>query len=163
MKSFRLYLDPKPNTPERYVRDYSTEEQTKIREEFRRSAERYRRYRRVAYVAPGIVLGVGVLLWLVLSAAQEEWLFGVCFTGLVIYVCVASLAPLLNCPACHNRLDVGLGEFCPECGARALKRVERCFQAQCLVCGRTLSRGKSRHYKIRACTYCGVMLDEDGL
>jgi ribosomal protein L37AE/L43A len=76
---------------------------------------------------------------------------------------LARKQPLLNCPACHNRLDVGFGEFCPECGARALQRGGSCFQAQCLVCGRTLSRGESRHYKIGTCTHCGVMLNEDGL
>jgi predicted RNA-binding Zn-ribbon protein involved in translation (DUF1610 family) len=163
MKSFRLYLNPTPVKPERCVRDCSPEEQTEFREKFKPLAARYRRYWRVAYVALGIGLVCGFLLRLVISATMEEWLFGVFFAGLVIFACIASLAPVLKCPACHNRLDVEFGEFCPECGERALQRGTRYHQAQCLVCGRTLSRGKSRHYKIRACTHCGVQLDEEGL
>jgi hypothetical protein len=33
----------------------------------------------------------------------------------------------------------------------------------CKACGKSLRRGRGRHYKIRACTHCGLMLDARGL
>jgi hypothetical protein len=46
MKSFRVYLKPSAATPERFVSDYSPDEQSRFRERFRTPAVRYRRFQR---------------------------------------------------------------------------------------------------------------------
>jgi len=163
MKSFHVYLEPPAAVPERYVSDYPSDEQSRFRERFRPLAERYRRYRRVATWAmwPGFAFG---LLFLARPSPPNPWILGPCLVSLAVCGGIAALSPLPKCPACHNRLDQGFGEFCPECGAQALERAKWLCNPKCAACARTMSRRKSgRHYRIRACTHCGVMLDENGL
>ncbi len=158
VKSFRLYSEtPKP--PQRYASEFAADELSRLRESFRPLAERYRRHMRTAY----IVLGVSFAFLLSGFFLTKAWLIGGFFTCWLTLLCFAFLSPVPDCPACHNRLDRGFGAFCPECGARALQSGSWLGAPQCSSCGRAMRRGKSRGYSIRACTHCGVMLDERGL
>jgi hypothetical protein len=160
MKSFRLFSEtPKP--PQRYASEFPPEELSRLRDIFRPAATRYRRYMRVAYMVIGISFAC-ILCGTVLSKTLFPWLGGFFFCWLTLLF-VAFLSPIPGCPACHNRLGEGFGAFCPECGARALQPGSWFRAPQCSSCGRAMRRGKSRGYSIRACTHCGVMLDERGL
>jgi hypothetical protein len=90
--------------------------------------------------------------------------FGVCwFISWSTVVLLVILSPVPNCPACHNALDQGLGDYCPECGARHASAWRLVHAPSCLSCGKIISRRRGRQYKIRACTHCGVPLDDKGL
>ena len=87
------------------------------------------------------------------------WVAGICSWFFIVFA--APRTP--DCPACHTKLDAGFGAFCPECSSRSLQ-CDRWFRSpRCDACGKSMRGGKGRNYKIRACTHCGVMLDERGL
>jgi len=161
VKSFRLYSETS-KTPDRYASEFPAEELSRLREAFRLLAERYRRYTRVAYSVLG-VSGACILSILVLPKTFDSWFGGGFLICWLTFLSFAFLLPVPDCPACHNRLDRGFGAFCPECGARALQSGSWFRMPHCSSCGRTMRRGKSRGYSIRACTHCGMMLDEKGL
>jgi hypothetical protein len=161
MKSFRLYFN-KFEPPARFAPDFTAEELSDFRDAFRAPAERSRRYMRIGY----FVLGLGFLFILsgfVLPKAYLPYEAGGFITCWLTLPILAYKCSLPDCPACHNALDQRLGSFCPECGARALSSGGLFRAPQCSSCGRAMYRRKGRGYKIRACTHCGVMLDEKGL
>ncbi len=161
---FRIRYPPIPAVmPPRVVTDYSPAEQVRCREAFRPLAERYRWYERTACIVAVVGFGCGVLIaafgqvlngWIVVG-----WL--TCWLVPLIFLIARTSLPC--CPACHNKLDGNSGAYCPECGARALQPGGLFHAPWCSACGRALQWGKTRGYKIRACTYCGVMLDAPGL
>ncbi len=161
VKSFRLYSGTtKP--PRRYASELPPEELSRLREIFRPMATRYRRHMRTAYIVVGVSFAC-ILLGMVLPKTLFPWFLGGFFVCWLTLLFFAFLSPLPDCPVCHNRLDRDFGAFCPECGARALQPGSWFRAPQCLSCGRAMRRGKSRGYSIRACTHCGVMLEERGL
>ena len=92
------------------------------------------------------------------------WFVGAFIICWLVMVIVAITQSSLECPACHGDLNSReLGSFCPECGAIGLKPSGWFKAAHCDSCGKSLRRGKSRQYRIRACTHCGLILDEKGL
>jgi predicted RNA-binding Zn-ribbon protein involved in translation (DUF1610 family) len=162
VKSFQIYLGPPKITPQRFATDYSSQEQSQLREEFKPLAKKYRERMRAAY----ITLAVGfacILLVFFLPKNLLPWMIGGFFICWLVVVFLAVVSPMPNCPACKNKIDGDFGDYCPECGANALKRRSWFRAPQCSACGKIMQRGKSRQYSIRACTYCGVMLDEKGL
>lgn len=161
MKSFRLYLRPPVITPRRVVADYRPEELTRFREEFLPIAERYRRYGRIGYSL--VFLGATCILSSWAFPRFFSWLLGGFFACWLAIMLLVFLSPVPKCPACHNALDQGIGAYCPECGAHAIQRASWFLAPSCSSCGRAMSRRKARHYTIRACTYCGVPLDEKGI
>jgi hypothetical protein len=162
LKSFRLYLTYEVLAPTKVVDDYQPEELERFRAAFHPLAQRYRhRIRCIGYP----IAATAVVCWLLAIVFPRflPWCvpgFMVSILALILLTCVS---PLPKCPACHNALDHGLGEFCPECGSRGLDRVGWLHARQCASCEKRLTRRKARHYKIRACTQCGVFLDEKGL
>jgi hypothetical protein len=148
--------------PQRCVSVFTAEELLRLRGVFRPLAERYRRYARTAYIVLAISFAC-ILSGMGFPKTMFPWFAGGFFICWLTLLFLACLSPNLDCPACHNRLERGFGPFCPECGAQAL-RPGRWFRApMCSSCGRAMRRGKSRGYRIRACTHCGVMLDDKGL
>ena len=161
MKSFHLYLrEPVVASPARVVTDYAPEDLAAFRERFRPVAEHYHRRSGVAMFGMG-----GFFLCIILSLAMPKHLhmyfFASAICSWVFFVIATPRTP--DCPACHRKLDAGLGVFCPECGSRSLQPAGWFRSARCDFCGRSMRRDKARHYKIRACTHCGVMLDKRGL
>ena len=79
-------------------------------------------------------------------------------------VCLGAIvsARQLICPGCDNLIDA-IDRYCPECGGTPLIPGGLFKTPECTVCGKKLRFGKSRSFRIRACTHCGVMLDEQGL
>lgn len=161
MKSFRLYLKHPFVAPTRVVADYQPEELEKFRSAFRPAAQRYRRCMRIGLLFAA-VFALGVLSAITFPQCRS-WIGIPIFAFWSVVMLLAILSPVPDCPACDNSLDLGLGDYCPECGVKSLHSRNGFGPPICSSCGRRISRGKARHYKIRACTHCGVPLDEDGI
>jgi hypothetical protein len=160
VKSFRIYLREAVKAPARVANDYLPEEAASFRETFRPIAERYRQRSRIAgFGMAAFFLCIGLGFMLPKHLFMYLWLGCICSW---LYMFFA--APRMpDCPACHNRLDAGFGAFCPECGSHSLQPGSWLRSPRCESCGKTMRRGKGRHYTIRACTHCGLMLDDRGL
>jgi hypothetical protein len=147
--------------------DYSTEERTHFREVFAPKAERFRQYSRRALAT---ALGAVIVWFFAIMFLPRVGLFWVCgvlmivFLGMFVYGLYTR--PPLECPACRNLLDSwNLGCYCPECGSDQLKKGGLLQPPSCGACSKTMYRrkGGGYKYKIRACTYCGVFLDDRGV
>ena len=160
MKSFRIYTQEPTSVPDQNAAEMSPEAQQSCREEFAQAARGYRRH--------GKIMGFCLLLaFIVFIAAfllrirSVGWFVAVPIVAVLI---IAMLRPMLACPACGNNLEI-LAHFCPECGAPSLKPATRLTGEECTACGRemrTSSRGQ-RQYTIRACSHCGLWLDDLGV
>ena len=78
-------------------------------------------------------------------------------TSLIVFFTM----PGVVCPACEKSAET-FDQFCPACGAAGL-HVSKLRGTHCGSCGKTLGTYKSRNYRIRFCTHCGVMLDRTGV
>jgi hypothetical protein len=158
VKPFKLYRKPL-RVPARYVDDYLRDERENMRQAFFTSAVKYRRHIRIVTVAASIMFGSIALLLLL----EKEVVISVMFICWLVAVGAGVTIPPLVWPGCDNLLE-GIGRYCPECGGTPLKRGTRFFEPpECTVCGKILSSGKCRRYSIRACTHCGLVLDDAGL
>jgi predicted RNA-binding Zn-ribbon protein involved in translation (DUF1610 family) len=162
MKSFRLYFPRRNVAPERVVSNYEPAELACFREQFVPVAKGYRRY---ASLGPTlIVVGFACVFLSMAFPILSFWLVGGIFFCFLVGMFV-SLPQVVECPACQNMLETDIGSYCPECGARAIQRDISSGKRSCASCGKALRRGRrnSRLYTIRACTHCGVLLDEKGI
>ena len=162
MRSFQLYPGKPLPPPRRLVTDMSPKEQADLREAFRSAALRYRRH---GHVVGFIVLGaIGVVsLGFILPRRFFSWIMGGFITCWLAGLIAMALSPGLRCPGCRRKIDDGYGQFCPECGVRALEPRGWPQVPRCSSCQRALDWHKRRGYQIRACTHCGLWLDDKGL
>ena len=165
MKSSRLYNGPKLIPVAKFAPEYSEEQRVHFREAFRSRAECYRRYSRCSLAIGFVAFIVWIASLEILPKLGLQWVCFALFAGLFgLHIYGWYKRPLLECPACHNPLDSQqLGTYCPECGSGQLKPGSWLLSPSCNACGQTMRRGKGRGYKIRACTHCGVFLDDKGL
>jgi hypothetical protein len=163
MKSFRLYLRPSISQPRRVASDYSAEQLANFREKLRPLARLYRCAHVILYIV--VALGFSFLvLNEVLPRSFSPWVAGGFWACLVSFLALFCLCPPLLCPACQNRLERGrFGSYCPECGAKGLQTKGWFRSPWCPTCRQRIRCGRGQYYKTRACTYCGVPLDERGL
>jgi predicted RNA-binding Zn-ribbon protein involved in translation (DUF1610 family) len=161
VKSFRFYLAHRVSPPARFVADYQPEELSRFRSMFQPIAQQYNRCMRLAYiiVSSGIVSLLAGLVW----PAFLSWGLAGFMACVSLFLLLTFISPVPNCPACHNALEAPLGDYCPECGVAAVHRGHWIGCPWCASCGRKLSASKARHYTIRACTHCGVFLDDEGI
>jgi hypothetical protein len=121
---------------------------------FAPAAQKYRSGSRMAIA----ILGIGfalVFTGFLLPKAYTGWIVAAFFVCWLVLVVIAITRSELECPACHgNLVSSQLGSYCPGGWFRS---------PHCDSCGKSLRRGKSRQYRIRACTHCGLVLDERGL
>jgi hypothetical protein len=133
-----------------------------LRDAFTPLAASYRRRARRGYIAIGGFLGC-VLVAMLLPNVVVPWFLIPAMIFWLIALGSTMTAPRLVCPGCSNEMEGAFGKYCPECGSPTLGNA-RWFRApNCTACGKSMRRGKGRYYKIRACTHCGLMLDEKGL
>jgi len=149
----------------RFAGDYSPEERHHFREIFRPKAEQYRRYSRRTLIIGAVAFVAWIAAIQIFPRAGLGWVCGVLFIALLGLVILSWFSqPLLKCPACHNSVDSPkLGRYCPECGSGELKPGSWWRSPSCTACGKRMYRQKSRGYTIRACTHCGVLLDDNGV
>jgi hypothetical protein len=155
------FAKPKP-APARVVTNYEAAELMKFRETFASAGEAYARSGLRMLACFGLAVAFFFAMFYSPDGLKEWFLlpFGVCFVGVLL-----SLKGLRRaCPACRNVLDEGpFGQYCPQCGSPKLEQPDLFRPPRCGACGQTMRRRRrGRHYKIRACTHCGVMLDEAG-
>jgi hypothetical protein len=141
---------------------YTATERLRHRETFRSVLAKQRRYARFVGVPFFIVWGVLVLGPSVLRDAKS-WFNGATLIWFGVGVGLFLFGPKLRCPACTEHVDRGFGRFCPECGAPALQHRDWYQPPKCAACGREMMKGKGPpQYIIRACTHCGIVLDDVG-
>jgi hypothetical protein len=160
VKSFHLFIvRPPVVSPNRVATDYTPEDAAAFREQFKPLARHYRQRSRMTVfgVAGAFVCAVLGVVWL--PHFGTYFFFGGACSCLLILL-TTPVAP--DCPACHNKLDAGFGMFCPECGSQTLRPGGWFGIPRCESCGKTMHGGRGRGYKIRACTFCGLMLDHKG-
>lgn len=161
VKSFRLFLEQPVTTPTREVADYSVEERSRLRHAFSCIASDYRRHGRIGFAGVGGFMCC-ILLAIILPKTLFPWFFiPVLIFWLVAFGSAVSALRLV-CPGCSNEIEHSFGRYCPECGSRQLEAGGWFRSPHCTACGKFMRHGKGRHYKIRACTHCGLMLDEKG-
>ena len=168
----------KPLPVAKVADEYSAEEQMRFREQFAPVAQRYRqrnRRRKVCVIGCAIWMGIPAYIYFatvvglhIIPAsglpADLSWIWFVVLLPWALASIVFQLSmPRLECPACHNLLDRRLGQYCPECSSSQLEPEHWYRAPRCNACGKRMARAKGgRCYKIRACTHCGVILDEIG-
>ncbi|HSH92642.1 MAG TPA: hypothetical protein VK968_00690 [Roseimicrobium sp.] len=166
LKSSGLHSE-RITSPVSKATDYSAEVLLRFRDSFRPVADAYRRFDRRATIITFILFGLFIVGIEALPKTVINWVCGPLVVALVIWSCwAASRRPLLECPACHNLIDSRtLGSFCPECGSDHLDRGNWLLPAKCGACDKRIFRGRrgGRRYTIRACTHCGVQLDQKGV
>jgi RNA polymerase subunit RPABC4/transcription elongation factor Spt4 len=96
------------------------------------------------------------------------WLFVTGFVlvaiGLILIAVTATIFQRkLICPACRHHFIEEINDCCPECGSPALGSPDWRGARHCNFCDKDLVSGKNRNFKYKACTHCGVLLDEKGL
>lgn len=138
---------------------YSPEERLNLCRTFAATAMGYRcRIRIMTCTVAGFFASVALMPLLGVNGVL--WIEMLCFL-----ICVGAVATsaTLVCPGCGNPLET-MGRFCPECGGTPLIPGNLLFKpTKCSVCGKSVRFGRTRSYKIRACTHCGIVLDEKGL
>ena len=161
MKSFRLHRHKLMPITE-FILHFPHDEQMRFREAFRPALERYRRQLRFAYWPGAVFVISGILAtadWNMYPKSWRYWFLGV---SICAFAVVGTLGPRLpKCPACGNRLGYK-GRYCPECGGE-LETVGWFSVPRCRSCHKILHSARTRNFKIRGCTHCGVFLDEKGL
>jgi len=164
-RSFRLHRPIPSPPPPRTVGDYAPDELAQFKNAFRPTADRYRRHLRIGGVAAWVVFFFIGFAFLLATAAPHSLSFSLVFTGFVLLWVGALwgivLTRSLKCPACKRQITT-LCAYCPECGHSPLA-IGWFGGFSCEHCGKTLSGGKRRNYKIKVCSHCGVVLDEQGL
>ncbi|MGD0509471.1 MAG: hypothetical protein ABSA27_16855 [Terriglobales bacterium] len=154
------------------VGHYSPEELKQFQEIFAADLKQYRATDQ-QYAAPLLavfLVGVAAVVCSYLLSSQPpiKWLLGagiVLIAGVFISIAVAasSLEKQLKCPACHSLFIDEIGECCPECGSAPLVPGGGLGGLHCSSCGKKLISGKNRNFRYKACTHCGVLLEQKGL
>lgn len=171
----RQAIPPTPDrpgsfTPQKTVRDYSTQERLRFQEQFKTVAQSYTARLRAVLklVALTLLLLVPFAVSIAYGVDYGFWLFGAGIVACLIGMAILLLKATILCPACQGNLDTGLGAFCPECGGE-LRYGRNSREPECLACGVRLRfaaqarGGRARAFKVRSCTYCGIKLDESGV
>lgn len=141
----------------------SVEDIVRFQSAFTPIAAKYRQHGRVATWSMGAFACCVVSCFaLPKSLLPLAWISGMLCWLMVLTAWLTR--PTLSCPRCHNDVEKPrFGSFCPECGNNDLTARTWFARPRCGVCGKRMGGGKSRGYKIRVCTHCGLRLDEKGL
>jgi RNA polymerase subunit RPABC4/transcription elongation factor Spt4 len=151
--------------------DYSFEELKRFRKEFSAEIKAHQTKAR-RFAVPILILfvaGFGAVFYsFLLFQPPLTWLFvagfGLVALGLALMaVTTTTSEPDLVCPACHNYFIDEIRDCCPECGSTSLGMQDWRGGRRCNTCGKNLRTGKSRNFKYKACTSCGVFLYKKGL
>ncbi|GAB2865394.1 hypothetical protein GCM10027044_28000 [Hymenobacter ruber] len=157
---FKPPFNPITNAP------YTADEQIRLRAEFALVAARFRRQKRLVFWCVGGLIGAMLLSSVVPERFSEALgpllAIGGMVTMGVLVVSAVRMANMLVCPGCLQNMEK-IGEYCPECGSAGLEPGGWFSSPHCSACGKKMRRGKGRHYTIRACSHCGLYLDEQGL
>lgn len=142
------------------------DERAALRKEFEPAAQRHRRRQRtllVVMLLAAVLFFVAALSWPGILAKLA--LAGMVVSRIVMLSQVASLeAAEILCPSCRNDVDDNRGPFCPFCGGRTVAPRRWPLAPRCTACRTSLRRTEDGFQRrVRACTHCGLWLDDKGL
>ena len=150
-------------------KSYSEEENKRYQEMFAKDSKNNRRMWLKASIIFFICFVVYCLIGLSLSnhpIAAAFWIIGFFVIPLPALTPVFLADTKLKCPACRKNLfrsGLEVGNYCPECGAADLKLKGWLSSPYCDSCGKKFIEVKGvRNYKIRVCTYCGLLFSGKG-
>jgi hypothetical protein len=157
--------------PDKTAADYSEAEKIQFKKNFEPTAKNYRRFSKIV---TAMFLSVGILFLIlfilgsnkILPGRYVGWLFIPWGFLLLISIVIALVLAIRFdpvCPACKRGVDRTFKIFCPECGSSQLLSGSFFKSPRCNSCGKVFGRGKSRRYKIKFCTHCGISLDDKGI
>ena len=148
---------------------FSEVDQNRYQEIFAQDARKNRRMWRITYVIVFICFFLYFFIGLSLSKhpiAGAFWIIGLFVIPLPALTPVLLANTELKCPACHKNLfrpGLEVGNYCPECGAAGLKLKGWITCEYCESCRKKFMQSRyGRNYKIRVCTYCGLLFSEKG-
>ena len=153
------------------IAGYSLEELKRFQEAFAEDLKQYRASER-RFALPILltfVAGFAAIFYsFLVFQPPVTWLFITGFAlvaiGLILMAVTATVFQRkLICPACRHSFIDDIEDCCPECGSPSLDMRDWRGARHCNFCGKDLVSGKNRNFKHRACTHCGVLLDEKGL
>lgn len=153
--------------PERERKDYSQEEQQRLRAEFTRSrasASTTLTSKAKWWSILGTLFLLGVLIFTSSTVLRIVLIFG--FFALLSYLFATGVKDNVVCPGCKNLLrmpGLELGPYCPECGQKTLQPGSTTLGAAgslCHGCGKTLKfdRSSGPNFDVNACSHCGLIL-----
>lgn len=150
---------------------HSEADLARFQAEFRRQAQRVTRLRIVLGVAllAFFLFGIGCFALGAIPAAAGVAKACIPLAALSFLVALVAIVwqRWLKCPACSQLLFDHFGPWCPECGSRSLGGPNPCDlvpKYPCATCGRSFRWGKgARIFRLRYCSHCGTLLDEQGL
>ncbi len=124
------------------------------------SARRYwrRQWAFLSLAAAGFALG---LFTFRVPERFFPWVAGMAGALVASSLVIHFMTPKLDCTSCGCATDV-LAGYCPSCGEDGLV-ADRWRGTICGSCKRALGRYKTRTYRIRFCTHCGVLLSRRGI
>jgi hypothetical protein len=144
---------------------FTPEQVAQFRSTFKPQADRYRLYSSLFIPSCLLLFGGGVLFQFCHGWAKIIPILTLAAGALLLLAVM--FVPMPKCPGCGRRFSSSITTHCPECGrASVTQRPGGLFrppQHKCEGCGKELWAGKGRTFKIRACTQCGVILDDEGL
>jgi hypothetical protein len=157
---------------------YTTSQQKQLRTDFEPVAAQYRHFK---HWKTGLSFGFMACLALFFcidflpSNLTFIWLFSFLALFVLFWLVTIVLSLRMNalfmCPGCIYPLKE-LHTYCPECGhaglVPAVSHWLSTTPAHCTACSKDLvitsgKDGGSRQYTIRACSHCGLYLDDEGL
>ena len=154
-----LFRINRPLPAPRPVREYSVEEQGRLRIEFVPVVSAYHRRRRISFIWSAVAL---VSLAAALIVKPPVFWYAVRLAGFTGLAAALTHPQFPRCPGCGERLGTRFGQFCPHCGSK-IQRNSPNEGPHCPSCNKTLAWGKYRNFKIRGCTHCGLALDDKGM
>ena len=142
-----------------FDRAFTHEELERYKNEF--TTKHTRRFRKAKWIGAFFLL---VAVASFVSGSRSQAVLSLALGTFISYlVCYYSRAT--RCPCCSKQVDHSIGLFCPCCGSKSLKKGPECFI--CTECKGQLkwefTRGRSRRYKLHACSVCGVWLHDEGI
>jgi hypothetical protein len=152
--------------------DYSESEKAQFKKQFEPIAKNYRRFSKMLMTG-FLSLGILFLIFFMLGSGKvlpekyAGWFLIFWGSLLVIFILTAFVLGVKHdpvCPACKRGVDRALKTFCPECGSDHFILGGFFKKTHCNSCKKSfIGGGKSRSYKIRFCTHCGIPLDDKGI
>ena len=142
----------------RYASELSAEERAALRAQFAPVlAAWHRRINRACLI---LLIPLGLFALTVVAGVPCCGIFAIAGM-LVVYPYVRP--PALLCPNCRAGIGKLDGEFCPDCGERALEAGNFLIPASCAACRKVIRNDRFHSYTIHACTHCGLWLDDHGV
>lgn len=148
---------------------FSEEDQKRYQEIFAQEAQEDRRLWRKTITIFFICLVIYTFIGSMISnypIAKAFWIIGLFVIPMPALTPAFLASKELKCPACRKKLFRS-GEdgcnYCPECGSASLKVKGWIAYHYCDSCGKRFTQYRySRNYKIRFCTYCGLLFSKKG-